>query len=70
MLARMGTPTALRNAVYMREFGHGFGEDHVGAGSDVGLRARDGAGQAFAGERIGAGHDDEARVGARVDGGA
>jgi len=49
-----------------RELGDGFGEDHVGSGGNVGLGAVDGGGQAFAGERVGAGHDDKLTVGTRI----
>ncbi len=65
----MGTPTASRNCGVHGELGHGFGKDHVGAGGDVGLGALDCAGQALAGQRVGARHDDELRIGARIDGG-
>ena len=53
----------------MRQFGHCLGEDHVGARGHICLRAIDGGLQALAGQRIGARHDDEMRVGARIHGG-
>ncbi len=46
--------------------GHRLGEDHVGSGFDAGLRACDGRLHAFHRERIGARHDHEARVAARI----
>src|SRR5258706_806493 len=48
------------------ELGHRLGEDHVGACLDVGAGALDGGVQSLDGERVGARHDDERRIAARV----
>ena len=52
------------------ERGEGFGEDHVGAGGDIGLGAGEGGGEAFDARGVGAGHDDEGGIGFAGDGGA
>ena len=69
MLARMGTLVRSAKARYWAKLGDGFGEDHVGAGFDAGGSAVEGGVEAFGGEGVGAGHDDEGGVGAGVDGG-
>ena len=65
----MGTSVRWAKARYWAKLGDGFGEDHVGAGFDAGGRAVEGGVEAFGGEGVGAGHDDEGGVGAGVDGG-
>ena len=51
------------------QIGHGFWENHVSAGFDAGDGTSDRCVQPFDRQRIGAGHDDELRVGPGVDGG-
>ena len=59
----------MRNSRVHGQLSHRLGKDHVGARGHVGLGALDRCGQTLVGQRIGAGHDDELRVGARIDGG-
>ncbi len=68
MLARIGTLTASANLPIHRKLGDRLGKDHVGAGVDAGARALDRRVEAFDRQRVGARHDHEIRIGARVDG--
>ena len=52
-----------------RELGDRLGKDHVGAGLDASAGAIDRRLQSLDRERVGAGHDHEAGIGARIDGG-
>ena len=66
MLASTGTFTALGELAVLVELGERLGEDHVGAGLDVTLRALDRGLLALDGVRVGARHDHELSVGAAV----
>ena len=66
MLASTGTFTALGELAVLVERGERLGEDHVGAGFDVTLRALDRGLLALDGVRVGARHDHELRVGAAI----
>ena len=59
-----------REGAVVGEGREGFGENHVGAGGDVGVGAGEGGGEAFDAGGIGAGHDDEGGIGLAGDGGA
>ena len=69
MFASTGTRTARGELAVLVERRERLGEDHVGAGLDVALRALDRRLLAFDRVRVGARHDDELAVGAAVDGG-
>ncbi len=66
MFASTGTFTALGEFGVLLQRGHRLGKDHVGTGFDAGLGALDGGLHAFHRQRIGARHDDETRVAARI----
>ncbi len=66
MLASTGTFTARGELAVLVELVERLGEDHVGAGLDVALRALDRGLLALDGVRVGARHDHEVVVGAAV----
>ena len=64
-----GDVGALGEGAILGKLGDGFGEDHVGACLHAGSSTVEGSVEAFGGEGVGAGHDDEGGIGAGVDGG-